>query len=167
MPSVEASATFAPVGKCIYCGTTEGQLTKEHIIPFGLGGNWILPQASCSTCSGITRDVEQFCLRPMLGPFRIRLKLPTRRPKERPTILPLEYVRTDGVRERSTVPAEEFPGVCFGFRWSAPGLLRGQPPADNFEGELIARFIDNEVRVHATPDGRKVKLRSEEHTSEL
>jgi len=82
----------------------------------------------------------------------------TRRPKERPTTLPLEIIRTDGVRERGTVPAEGFPGVCFGFRWPAPGLLLGQPPADNFEGELVARFIEREVWAHATPDGRKVKL---------
>ena len=158
MPSLEGQVTYAAVGACIYCGTSERRLTREHIIPLGLGGNWILPKASCDTCSAITRDIEQFCLRPMLGPFRIRLRLPTRRPKERPTTLQLEFMRTDGMRERSTVPAEDFPGVCFGFRWPAPGLLRGQPPTENFEGELVARLIEHEVRAHATPDGRKVKL---------
>ena len=158
MPSLDGQMTYTAVGACIYCGTSEGRLTKEHIIPLGLGGNWILPKASCDTCSAITRDIEQFCLRPMRGPFRIRLRLPTRRPKERPTTLPLEIIRTDGVRERTTVPAEDLPGVCFGFRWPAPGVLLGKPPAENFEGELVARFIEQEVWAHATPDGRKVKL---------
>jgi hypothetical protein len=158
MESIEGPTTYDPVGACIYCGTCEGQLTREHIIPLGLGGNWVLPQASCNACAAITRDIEQFCLRPMLGPFRIRLKLPTRRPKERPATLPIEYVRTDGERERSSVPSEQFPGVCFGFRWPAPGLLRGQPPTENFEGDLVVRYIESEMRVHATPDRRKVKL---------
>ena len=158
MESAADSITYAPVGTCVYCGTKEGPLSKEHIVPLGLGGRWLLPQASCNTCSGVTRDIEQFCLRPMLGPFRIRLKLPTRRPKERPATLIIEYLRTDGEREWSTVPSVEFPGVCFGFRWPAPALLRGQPPTENFEGDLVARFIDDEVRAPATPDGRKVKL---------
>jgi len=93
----------------------------------------------------------------MLGPFRIRLRLPTRRPKDRPSILPIEFIRTDGLKEHATVPAQDFPGACLGFRWPAPGLLRGQPPVDDFEGELVTRLIEKEVRAHAT-DGRKVKV---------
>lgn len=126
-PTAGGATVYPPVGLCIYCGSTNGALSKEHIIAYGLGGNLILPKASCESCAKITRDVEQFCLRPMLGPFRIRLNLPTRRPKERPNVLAIEYIRTDGRRERESVPTEDFPGVCIGFRFPAPGLLQGQP----------------------------------------
>jgi hypothetical protein len=160
MQTARGGKVYPPVGACIYCRTTEGQLTKEQIIPLGLGGNWILPRASCKRCAAITSDVEQFCLRPMLGPFRIRLVLPTRRPKKRPSELPIEFIQPGGQRKRRSVPVEEFPATCLGFRWPAPGLIRLQPPSENFEGELVARFINEELRKHATPDGQKVKLGS-------
>ncbi len=35
-----------PIGRCIYCGGRKG-LLDEHIIPYGLGGNLVLPEASC------------------------------------------------------------------------------------------------------------------------
>lgn len=42
---------YQPVNVCIYCGGT-GALSDEHIIPFGLGGRWVLPKASCAECAG-------------------------------------------------------------------------------------------------------------------
>jgi 5-methylcytosine-specific restriction endonuclease McrA len=38
--------TYDPVGACIYCGTTEGPLTTEHIIPESFGGTLLLPAAT-------------------------------------------------------------------------------------------------------------------------
>ena len=47
------------VGECIYCGDTKPPLTREHILPRGLGGELspvalhqalVLRQASCSRC---------------------------------------------------------------------------------------------------------------------
>lgn len=148
---------YPAVGRCIYCGTDKGKLTKEHIVPFGLGGNWILPQASCRTCAKVTSSVEQFCLRPMLGPLRIRLKLPTRHPRDRPDKLPLEFIRIDGRREKRIVPAHEVPMTCIGYRLPAPGLLRGLPPYDTFEGKLVVRLINGEIR-KLSPEGQRVKL---------
>src|SRR3546814_3930149 len=76
--------TYPPVGQCIYCGSTKEPLGKEHIIPYGLGGNLVLPKASCKGCEAITGGFEQVCLRTMFGPARLRLNMPTRRRKERP-----------------------------------------------------------------------------------
>jgi len=158
MESPASPRVYPPVGCCIYCGTAAGELTKEHIVPLGLGGNLILPKASCRVCAAITGDVERFCLRPMLGPFRIRLTLPTRRPQERPARLPLEFIRVDGRREQETVGAQEVPLACIGFRLAAPGLLRGLPPNETFEGELVVRHLENNTRKRLSPEGQRVKL---------
>src|SRR5436305_1544116 len=96
---------YKPIWFCIYCsdGTikeaTKRKLQLEHIIPFGLGGNQLLPRSSCKRCGKETGSVEQDCLRMMLGATRIRLNLPTRRPDERPTTLDLQIVHKDGRSE--------------------------------------------------------------------
>ena len=150
---------YPKVGRCIYCGVDDVELTDEHIIPLGLGGNWILPKSSCKSCATITGKLEQFCLRPMLGNLRIRLNLPTRRPKDRPTELPIEFIRINGQRETEIVRAHEAPFVCLGYRFPAPGILRGAIPAQDYEdGELIAKFINEGASKYMSPEGQKVKI---------
>ena len=46
-----------------------------------------MPAASCRRCAKITGAFEQICSRKMLGDFRVKFKLPTRRKKERPAKL--------------------------------------------------------------------------------
>lgn len=75
--------TFGPVGWCIYCGSTK-RLSTEHIIPYGLGGNLELLSSSCDVCAGITSAFELVCLRHTFLNLRVKHKLPTRRPKNRP-----------------------------------------------------------------------------------
>lgn len=38
------------IGRCIYCGSTNGELTNEHIVPRSLGGTARLDAASCRSC---------------------------------------------------------------------------------------------------------------------
>ena len=47
------------VGACIYCGRKDIELSREHVMPRGLGGNWapdgmanalVLKNASCKSC---------------------------------------------------------------------------------------------------------------------
>lgn len=83
------SHTFEAVGTCIYCGATR-DLSDEHIIPLGLGGRFVLPQASCPTCSRITSEFERTCLRRMYGPLRLLYDLPSRRSTKRPETLNLK-----------------------------------------------------------------------------
>jgi hypothetical protein len=87
---------YPPVGFCIYCGSQGGDLRREHIIPFGLGGNAILPKAGCRACEAITGSFEQIALRGMLGKLRMRLGLQTRNKKDRPKALHLELINPDG-----------------------------------------------------------------------
>ncbi|MBP6077135.1 MAG: hypothetical protein KA520_12490 [Nitrosomonas sp.] len=52
-----------PPLKCIYCGNTDEKLTKEHIVPRGLGGTCTIPSASCKKCQKITSQLEHSILR--------------------------------------------------------------------------------------------------------
>jgi len=65
---LKAIATFEAAGHCIYCGTKQGPLSDEHIVPFGLGGTLVLPKASCKACATETAKLEQVIQRMMLGP---------------------------------------------------------------------------------------------------
>lgn len=64
---------YPAVNKCVYCGSNEA-LTNEHIVPFGLHGDLLLPQASCQSCQKITSGLERFVLKDMLGMIRTRHK---------------------------------------------------------------------------------------------
>ncbi len=86
---------YAKVGRCIYCWPSdhEGGLTREHVIPIGLGGGVILPASSCEKCRKITHNFETICLRKALLPYRYHTGL---------------------VRHRDDVPAQIPLGITFG-----------------------------------------------------
>ena len=78
--------SFDNVNECIYCGSKE-QLTDEHIVPFALGGNFILPKSSFKSCAAITSLDERKVLKGFMLKGRIVANMPTRRKKDRPTHL--------------------------------------------------------------------------------
>jgi hypothetical protein len=99
---------YPPFGRCIYCDTLEG-LTTEHIVPFGLGGNLELPQASCVRCAAETSKVERSILRGELRPVRVFRALQSRRKhKDAPGSYPLAIVR-DGIEEIVELPLDQYP----------------------------------------------------------
>ncbi|SRR5271163_282192 len=53
---------FPATGECIYCGAlgSEVELTDEHIVPYSLGGNVELLQASCKKCARVTGGLEGY-----------------------------------------------------------------------------------------------------------
>lgn len=100
-----AGHCFEAVNRCIYCGAADKWLTKEHIVPLGLGGNLILPKSSCTDCAKITHAFEYTTLRTTLGILRMRLDFPTRRKKERPTHIKIKT----RIGAEIDVPVEEYP----------------------------------------------------------
>lgn len=58
-----------PVGACIYCGSVEA-LTDEHILPDGIGGDLILPAASCKPCQDKIKPWETRVQKRNLGATR-------------------------------------------------------------------------------------------------
>jgi len=117
-----SKCTYNPVGQCIYCGS-EKNLEKEHIIPYALGSDVILPKSTCRKCAKITGSFEQIVLRgPMWGVRKI-LKLKSRSkhiyaPKtERLTIL------KDGVKREIKIPLEEYPFILHFPIFTKPGYV--------------------------------------------
>jgi hypothetical protein len=96
---------YEPVGFCIYCGAQDN-LTDEHVIPFGLNGNIILPQASCQECNKITSRFERRVLKEDLKDLRAGLSFNTRRPQNIPKNVPL-LVTTAGRENTVQVPPAE------------------------------------------------------------
>jgi hypothetical protein len=99
---------YLPYGECIYCGAKDN-LTKEHIIPYGLGGTLELPQSSCVRCAAETSKVERAVLRGELRPVRVFRALQSRR-KHRgaPDLYPLVVIR-NGKEETVELPLHKYP----------------------------------------------------------
>jgi hypothetical protein len=128
---------FPPVGECIYCGArgSETELTDEHIVPYSLGGNVQLLQASCKPCARITGALEGYVGRKVLWDFRVHAKIPTRRPAERPDVLPARISVGTGEAQTLELPIADHPYFMPMPVWGMPGLLAGTPPRDKFAEE--------------------------------
>lgn len=117
---------FDPVDSCIYCGRLS-DLTDEHIVPFALGGRLILPKSSCRACAKVTSAFERECLRGFMLDARTAGGYPTRRPRKRPTTLPLE-VTSEGEQELLRLEPSDHPGFLFLPRFERAGILAGGEP---------------------------------------
>lgn len=105
------------IGSCIYCGTTAGPLTDEHVIPYSLYGRLLLLKASCSACQKIIHKFETRVTSAMLGPIRhgrgFSSRPPRRAAQRREPGTEVTIVRDDGSRERHFVAAAHLPKQTF------------------------------------------------------
>ena len=114
---------LSPVGFCIYCGSVFG-LSDEHVIPLALGGDLILPKASCRQCTKITGAIEGAVLHDMLGAMRNKFDLPCRNMKKRPNALPIQLIGS-GEAKQISIPVQEYPPLIVLPNYSLPGIMRG------------------------------------------
>lgn len=135
--------TYPPANRCIYCGSTEG-LSDEHIIPFSLGGNVVLPKASCAKCSGETHAFEGQCAGAMMLPIRARMNIQTRSPKKRPTTFDIPIYSPEGQKRTATFPASSVPFACVGILLDPPTLVTGQQPTGRITGELFTKYTQHD-----------------------
>jgi len=96
------------VGRCIYCGTTDEPLHKEHIVPYCLGGSFILHRATCPNCEKITREFEYCVTTEQALVIRTVMNLPTRRKGRRPQTIPLKVTKA-GQKMTIDCPIELYP----------------------------------------------------------
>jgi len=124
-------------GRCIYCGSDGGPdgLRDEHIIPFSLGGNTVIKEASCTSCEAITNRGDTHLARQVYHAFRIHSKVQTRNPKQRPTSLPATFV-VDGEEAEMNLPIEAHPFSLVLPIWGDAGFLRNATIEEHFPEPL-------------------------------
>ena len=118
----QAKKRTTPIGVCIYCGNTEN-LTDEHVIPYGLGGDLILSEVSCPTCCEITMKLEGRLLRGHWWPYRRFLGLKSRRPKEQNPDLPVTVIHPNGIESKALLPISQ-QTIALVFELDPPSILR-------------------------------------------
>lgn len=94
--------TYARVGRCIYCGATAG-LTREHIVPFAISGDLILPDASCKDCSRVTSSLETSLLKDSFGLIRNKYGYRTQNSKKRHNKSEFEFCIIDSNGNKTAV----------------------------------------------------------------
>jgi hypothetical protein len=127
------------IGECIYCGSRDGQLSKEHAIAYGLNGPWTLLKASCAACREITGAIEDDTLRGLLATVRTVCGMQSRRRKERPSALPL-VLETAGLYRTIEVPVSYYPLYLPAPIFPTPGIVSGAPPVPFLPPQTIDFF---------------------------
>src|SRR5262245_1011222 len=115
------------IGACVYCGSTNGPLQREHAVPYGLNGTWTLLRASCPACADITHRFERDTLKALWPALRAVLTLRTRR-NAHPSSLPL-VIERGGVSQTIQVAREQYPLYLPTPIFLEPGYVTGQPSA--------------------------------------
>ncbi|GJQ47906.1 MAG: hypothetical protein HKUEN01_02920 [Candidatus Kuenenia stuttgartiensis] len=125
------------IGACIYCGDKAPPLSREHVLPRGLGGNMapdgysdalVLQNASCERCRRVTQKIEEQCLLSMMGPGRAKLGL---KRKDRVSGTTKALIdRSDGTSEERELDWSYVPGpVIIPAFYEAAELSKKPTPA--------------------------------------
>lgn len=130
----------ACVGRCIYCGTTHGNLTEEHVSPFALNGCVTLLEASCLDCNKVTSGVESHVLRHMWGAARAEMGYRTRNKKGPDSPYQLTTVR-DGIKTTRRVPLKDALKVIELPIFEPPTILSGRPDTGHIASVSKDQFV--------------------------
>ena len=126
----KALIKYAAVGQCIYCGASGSsvELRREHILAYSLGGDAILPAASCPTCADITSEFEKYCADHIFLSVRVQHNIHSRRPE--PTHLPIleTFAPEPHLAPKVLVPVDDHPGVLILPSFDPPGMVSGRAP---------------------------------------
>jgi hypothetical protein len=132
------------IGQCVYCGSKEN-LSREHVVPRGMGGTITLPKGSCARCAKITHAFETECMRTTLLRERVKLGL-HRHPKERPETFPITFTDISGVETVEQIEPQDYPTVWNMPIYEHPGILRNVQPEQTKLGHLHAHTDDPAFR---------------------
>jgi len=128
------------VGCCIYCGTTEGELTEEHVSPYGLNGCITLLKASCHSCATITSKIEHHVLFDLWGAARAEMGYRTRRKKKSNKLYPLSVIQ-GGIKTVREVPLKDTLKIFELPIFKAPAALDGRAFSHSIECISKDQFV--------------------------
>lgn len=132
---------------CMYCGETEN-LTKEHIIPLGMGGNLVFPKSSCQKCASVTSRDERNVLRKFMYEGRLAGNLPSRRKKKQPKTFKRILTREDGVEFTKDLLVNSGISVINFPIFNEPGILSGESPVSGISISEIGTIHLNVESTH-------------------
>jgi hypothetical protein len=118
-------------GVCIYCGWDGGEagLRSEHTIPYSLGGNTELLNASCSRCEGITSYLDGYLANAVFGHFRAHMGFQSR--SGHPTVFPAAVNVGGDVLELS-LKREDHPYFLNMPALAPPGIMESKQITDDY-----------------------------------
>jgi len=124
---------YPPFNACIYCGRADQPLSREHIIPYALGGQLTIPRASCPEHAVVTSQFEREVAQMAYGYLRAVIGAPSRR-KDRHKATLASRVTVTGKNLRGEevaiqVPISHIPPYEFVLNLPQPGILRGAEPS--------------------------------------
>jgi HNH endonuclease len=124
---------YTSVGRCIYCGSDGGAkgLSDEHMVPFSLGGDAVLPKASCEACATETSKIELYLARHIFHGLRSHIGAPSRK-KSLPSILSATISVGDQEGSYEFVAADQ-PFALMLPTWDYPGIMRQVQPTSDFQ----------------------------------
>jgi hypothetical protein len=168
---VEGPLVIHPGPKvCIYCGSREGKLTREHVIPEKLGGQIIIHSASCQECQKIiNEEIETPLLTYMWVTHRHIAAMKTSRggdPFRLGTFLsengslPADLSAPDVKFDWMQTTRDEYPTVMVMPIFLPPTLLRtgNRDHSPGFKLSKLDSWIDPATLPNRTPDGRKAMV---------
>jgi hypothetical protein len=120
------------VGKCVYCGSDGGAkgLSDEHMVPFSLGGDAVLPKASCAACATETSKIELYLARHIFHGLRSHVGAPSRK-KSLPSTLSATISVGDQEGSYEFLAADQ-PFALMLPTWDYPGIMRQVQPTEDF-----------------------------------
>jgi hypothetical protein len=115
--------TSVRAGCCIYCRSTQ-QLSREHVVPYALGGTLAIAEGSCEECRKKTHAFETDVLMGPMRMVRYIQNLPSRT-KHRSVSKTAEiFVRLgDGTEQRLDVPIAKAPIFLAFYEFGEPKYL--------------------------------------------
>ena len=118
---------LGPIGYCIYCSVTgsEVQLTDEHIVPDGLGGDLVLAQASCKSCAAKTSRAERRLQKDVMQFARNVVRVSSRKRKKPEPFVSVEFESSNDGDETKVAFNDDTPFIFpFITTDELPGILR-------------------------------------------
>lgn len=150
------------LNECMYCGSLKDQdLTDEHIIPFGMGGDLIFRKSSCKDCARKTSQDEMKVLRGFMYDGRLVGNLPSRRKKKQPTTVNNILLRNDGTEFTKELLLKNGVAVIHLPIFTEPGVIFDKAEKEGVELKAIATLhlgFDNLAKIHKENNVNGVKF---------
>lgn len=134
---------YRPVGRCIYCPRTDN-LSDEHILAYSLGGDAVLPKASCPTCANVTKKIEEYCANQIFLDIRVHHHIHSRSPSRTHLTVHELADPTTGKLDRHLIPVTNHPGWLVLPSFDPPGIVMGKKPSNDFGTVILHGYSINE-----------------------